>query len=241
MLPALSPKLGLSADAPRVSPSYKDRLRLRVLSAIALFAMLLFVNSCARPPADTSAKNSPDAESLPFDRQPRSSGVSPSQSILPSTTTLPEGTPIYVRLNSSVSSASSHSGDVFNAIVDAPIAAAGETLIDKGSAATGRVLEAMPATSRLGPHGGEPLPGYLRIELVSLSNRGQTVSIETSSIFAKGMIRQQSQADESKPAPARGTRVNGEVEFGPDRRLGFRLAQTLELSVSVRPPRSAAR
>jgi hypothetical protein len=208
---------------------------------LGLLMTLLVVNSCSAPPADTSAKNSPDAQSLPFDRKPRSSGVSPSQSILPSTTTLPEGTPIYVRLNSSVSSASSHSGDVFNAAVDEPIAVEGETLIDKGTEATGRVLEAKPATPRVGSHAGEPVPGYLRIELVGLSSQGQTVSIETSSIFAKGTIRARSKANEPKPAPTGRTRVDGEVEFGPDRRLGFRLAKTLELSVPAWPPSSDAR
>src|ERR1019366_968438 len=140
--------------------------------------MLSLLCACSRPPAD-NASNSADSQKLPFDREPRSTGISPSQSLIPSTTKLPEGTPIPIRLQNALSSASSHAGDTFSATIDEPVVIDGQTLVDRGTPATGRVLE----------------PGYLRIVLVSLNIGGRPVAIETSSIFAKGGSR-----DERNPA-----------------------------------------
>ncbi len=189
--------------------------------------------ACGRPPADSASKSS-EAQKLPFDRQPQSSGIgiSPSQSLIPSATKLPEGTPIPVRLQSGLSSASSHAGDTFSATIDEPMVIDGQTVVERGTPATGRVLEAKPSTGSLGNSpgtspGSSLEPGYLRIVLVSLSVGDRTVMIETSSIFAKGGSR-----EERNPAggTSSGTgRKDRDVVFGADRRLNFRLAQTVDL------------
>src|SRR5277367_728718 len=150
---------------------------------------LCLLCACGRPPADDSS-NTAASQELPFDREPRSTGVSPSQSLLPSTTKLPEGTTIPIRLQSALSSASSHAGETFNATVDEPVVIDGQTLVARGTSATGRVLEAKPSAGSLEP-------GYLRIVLVSLDLGGTMVAIETSSIFAKGGSR-----EERSPATA---------------------------------------
>src|SRR5271167_2275434 len=137
---------------------------------IAIVLLMLALCACGRPPADTS--NSANSQKLPFDRQPRSSGISPSQSLIPSTTKLPEGTPIRIRLQSALSSASSHAGDTFNATIDEPVVIDGQTLVARGTSATGRVLEAKASAgsrgSSTGSSPGSSLgsslePGYLRI------------------------------------------------------------------------------
>src|SRR5580658_11303139 len=153
--------------------------------AIVLLA-LGFLGACGRPPADDSSNS--DSHKLPFDRQPRASGISPSGSLIPSTTKLPEGTPIPIRLQSALSSASSHAGDTFSATVDEAVAIDGQTLVARGTPATGRVLEAKPSASSLE---SSLEPGYLRIVLVSLTVGGMPVTIETSSIFAKGGSREE--------------------------------------------------
>src|SRR6202795_1049584 len=114
-----------------------------------ILLMLSLVCACGRPTSDSggNASNSADSQKLPFDRQPRSTGISPSQSLIPSATKLPEGTPIPIRLQSALSSASAHAGDTFGAIVDEAVVIDGQTLIDRGAPATGRVLEAKPATN----------------------------------------------------------------------------------------------
>ena len=139
-----------------------------------------------------NASNSADSQKLPFDRQPHSTGISPSQSLIPSATKLPEGTPIPIRLQSALSSASSHAGDSFSATIDEVVVIDGQTLIARGTPATGRVLEAKPAASSRGSSRESSFePGYLRIVLVSLNVGGKPVMIETSSIFGKGGSREE--------------------------------------------------
>jgi hypothetical protein len=191
--------------------------------AATVLLMLSFLSACARPPAD-NASNSADSQKLPFDREPRSTGVSPSQSLIPSTTKLPEGTPIPIRLQNALSSASSHAGDTFDATIDEPVVIDGQTLIARGVSATGRVLEAKPSAS---PRGSSLEPGYLRIVLVSLNIGGRPVMIETSSIFAKGGSREERNPAEGTAPPA--SPKGKDIVLGIDRRLNFRLAQAVEL------------
>ena len=196
-----------------------------------LLLSLLLVSllcACSRPPANDS--NSADLQKLPFDRPPRSSGVSPSQSMIPSTTKLPEGTPIPIRLQSALSSASAHAGDTFNAVVDEPVTMDGQTLVERGTAATGRVLESKAAAiSRASAKEDSPEPGYLRIVLVSLQVGGKPVAIETSSIFAKGGSREERNSVTGKTSGPQGRDRQKDIVFGIDRRLNFRLAQTADL------------
>ncbi len=199
--------------------------------AIVMLA-LSFLCACGHPPAENSSNT--DSQKLPFDRAPRSTGISPSQSLIPSATKLPEGTPIPIRLQSALSSASSHAGDTFNATIDEPVVIDGQTLIARGTPATGRVLEAKPSASSRGlSRESSPEPGYLRIVLVSLKVGGRPVMIETSTIFAKGGTREgrnpamgtasaASQKDKNKDK-------DKDIVFGIDRRLSFRLAQTVDL------------
>jgi hypothetical protein len=189
----------------------------------AVLLTLSLLGACGHPPADDSS-NSSDSQKLPFDRQPGSAGISPSQSLIPSSTRLPEGTPIPIRVESALSSASSHAGDTFSATVD------GQTLVARGTPATGRVLEAKAAASSLGSSiesslGSSLEPGYLRIVLVSLNVGGKTVMIETSSIFAKGGSREERKSVTGAAARA----TPKDIVFGRDRRLNFRLAQAIDL------------
>jgi hypothetical protein len=194
---------------------------------IILLLLLSLLCACSRPPAG-NASNSADSQKLPFDREPRSTGISPSQSLIPSTTKLPEGTPIPIRLQSALSSASSHAGDTFSATIDEPVVIDGQTVVARGTPATGRVLEAKPSTSS---RGTSLEPGYLRIVLVSLNIGGRPVMIETSSIFAKGGSR-----EERTPAAGAASGAGREdkardkdILLGIDRRLNFRLAQPVDL------------
>ena len=200
---------------------------------VIVLLTLSLLCACGRPPAD-NASNSADSQKLPFDRQPRSTGISPSQSLIPSATKLPEGTPILVRLQTALSSASSHAGDTFSATVEESVVIDGQTLVARGAAATGRVLEAMSSASSRGSSlARSPEPGYLPIVLVSLNAGGKPVTIETSSIFVKGGSREErnpatgaasgdSQKDKNKDK-------DEDIVFALDRRLNFRLAQTVDL------------
>ena len=93
--------------------------------------------------------------------------------------TIPAGTPIGIRLQNSISSASANSGDHFDAVIDEPVVIDGQVVIPKGANATGRVVTAK-SSGRLHD------PGYLRLSLDSVTVNGKEVSVQTSSIFAKG-------------------------------------------------------
>ncbi len=196
---------------------------------IIVLLPLSFLCACGRSPADNSS-NSADSQKLPFDRPPQSAGISPSQSLIPSTTSLPERTPIVVHLESALSSASSHAGDTFRATLDEPIVIDGKTLVARGTPATGRILEAKPSASSRGSSlEGSLEPGYLRIVLVSLNVGGKPVMIETSSIFAKGGSREERNAPTNAASGASQKDKDKDIVLGIDRRLNFRLAQTVDL------------
>lgn len=93
--------------------------------------------------------------------------------------TIPSGTPITVRLQSAVSSATSNSGDRFEAVLAVPIEVSGRTVAPAGAAASGRVVAANPS-GRLGN------PGMIELSLTSVEIGGKAVAIDTSSISAKG-------------------------------------------------------
>lgn len=187
-----------------------------------MIVMLSLLSACARPPEDAASSASP--QGVPFDRQSHVAGISPSQSLIPSTTKLPEGTPISVRLQRALSSEWAHPGDTFSATVDRPVVVDGVTVVAEGTAATGRVLEARASA---GAPGRSQEPGYLRIVLVSLNVGGRPVMIETSSIFAKGGSRDERGSTASPVSSA--SQKDKNIGFGADRHLSFRVAQTADL------------
>lgn len=205
-----------------------------------LAASLALGLGCSRQTAlsaGDAAKSDP-SQKLPFDRQPQSAGISPSHSLIPSVTRLPEGTPLTVCLQRDLSSASAHPGDSFAATLDTPIVIDGQTLVARGAPVFGSVLEAKHSA---GPHD----PGYLRLALVSLTVGEKTVPIATSSLFAKGGPREDrgsamigAGADHGKGAMLDPTAslttgpaasLPKEILLGQERRLSFRLAQNVDL------------
>ena len=177
-------------------------------SAVALLVAvpLVVVLGCGRRP-DVPEPSSTNTQKLPFDRQSQADGVSPSHSLVPAATRLPEGTSITVRLRAALSSASAHAGDTFDGTVEEPVAVDGQTLVARGAAVVGRVLDAK--------HSEGKENGYLRIALVSVAVGGKTILLETSSIFAKGGARDGGAAKD--------------LVFTPERRLTFHLTQGVDL------------
>jgi hypothetical protein len=152
--------------------SYKYMLVL--LSAVVLLAGCGMVAS--NPQAAAPDPNSNSDSSAPFSSRVASTlGVKPEVPAI----TIPAGTPIGIRLQNSISSASATSGDHFDAVVDEAVVIDGQVVIPKGANATGRVVAAK-SSGRLHD------PGYLRLALSSVTMNGKEVPVQTSSIFAKG-------------------------------------------------------
>lgn len=185
----------------------------RITLSLTLGVALGITTACGRPPGvPDSPSNSQNSQTLPFDRQPPPTTAT-SHSLIPPAT-LPEGTFLTVRLSKPLSSASARAGDSFEGALDDPVIVDHETLLPRGATVSGRVLDVRRFASLQSP-------GYLRITLVSVTSSGKTFLIDTSSIFAKAAQRP-SPSGAIKPA-------SGDVNFSPDRRLTFRLAQAVDL------------
>jgi|HubBroStandDraft_4_1064222.scaffolds.fasta_scaffold148008_1 hypothetical protein len=171
-------------------------------------ALTLFL-ACSRQPGLLSSPQSTQTSPLPFDNPSHSDGISPTQAF--ASTSIPAGTEIVIRLQSSLSSAESQAGDQFQAVLDGPILVQGQTLVPIGAAITGRVLVAKAS--------GPRERGYMRLTLSSLVLGDKAVDVHTSSLFSKG-------------GPSRitkGSAAANDVQFSTGHRLTFRLIQPLPL------------
>ena len=135
------------------------------IAIILLLALSVLIAGCgaASPPSAEAANNSnpqtPFAQTQPV--------------------TLPAGTLVAVRLQSGVSSANAAPGQEFDAVLDEPLVVNGQTIVQRGAAAVGRVVAAR-SSGRL--HN----PGYLRLTLASVEVNGKSVPVQSSSIFIQG-------------------------------------------------------
>lgn len=99
--------------------------------------------------------------------------------MVPAAKPIPAGTPISVRLQSAVSSASARSGDTFEAVLDEPLSVGGQTIAARGTPVIGRIVAAQSS-------GHMSHSGYLRLTLASINISGKPVRVETSSVSVQG-------------------------------------------------------
>jgi hypothetical protein len=208
----------------------------RNLTGFCVLPMALFLATCAQHDGlPTPGENAAADQHLPFDGTSDKGGIFPTGSLAP--TVIPVGTPVTVHLKAGLSSATARSGDSFQAMLLEPIIVRGETLAPRGAILEGRVLEARPA----GPLQDS---GYMRLALTAVSLNGKSLSIQTSSIFLKGGLRQKhdlrvTAAGSRQPAllgasigsaataPMPYATLNQDVAVAPERHLTFRLVQSL--------------
>jgi hypothetical protein len=211
------------------SPQHNGIGRQTLMRLLAVSLLLALTPACSKQLSvlSSGATSNPKHE-LPFDRIADGNGVSPTEAL--ASVTVPAGTPIEVVLDSALSSASAHPGDIFEATLDEPIMLRGHMLVSRGTAVTGRVVFAKASDTR---H-----PGYLRITLSGMTLHGKILDLHTSGIFAKGT------GDTRHPGanlPSHASFPSGsqkqsllsvEAKFSTARRLTFRLTQP----VNVSPP-----
>ncbi len=225
-----------------------------------LAALLTLVTGCSRQAKApvlttniaTAVPSTPaDPQKLPFDRDANAEGIAPSESLVPASHRVPVGTPITIRLQTGISSASAHAGDPFTAVLDEPIVVSGRTLAPRGTAVIGRVVAAKAS-------GHLQDPGYLRVTLVSITVNGQSVPVQSSSIFVRGKSHETRNWESIGGGAAAGALIGGlagggkgavlgstvgaaggtgfayttgkkDVGFGAERRLTFRLTDAVEV------------
>lgn len=122
---------------------------------------------------------------------------------------LPAGTLVTVSLKSAISAANS-THNTFEAIVDEPVAIAGNTLIARGATASGRIQSVR--TSKVSPD-----RGYICLALASIHVGGIDVPVQTADLYAR-----QSLAADKSPSSA--------MRLAKGRRLTFRLTEPAYVS-----------
>ncbi len=182
---------------------------------IALAVVLsLGMTACSRQPAvETIDDSSPDGQQLPFERAPNRKGLPPTSSVVE----MPAGTPIMVRLQTPLSSATARDGEAFEAVLDEPIVVRSKVVARRGTMVTGRVVAAKPSD-------GDQTSGYMRLTLSAIALNGKSQPILTSSVFAKGGTQEVLPSSPESGPPNPGAQ---DIQFPPSHRLTFRLKETV--------------
>jgi hypothetical protein len=213
-----------------------------ILALTFAWVMLAWMTGCSRQLAVPGLGATADSNrQLPFDRASDGGGNSPTAAF--TADGIPTGTEIIIRLRSALSSADSRVGDSFEAALDVPVIIAGKTMVSQGSRVTGRVVATKASE-------GFHHPGYLRVTLASISVNGKSISVQTSSIFAKAGSYEKPKtataaidrykadgkgamteavADSGTGTGSSYAHGKGDVKFSTGHRLTFRLVQPLPL------------
>jgi hypothetical protein len=141
---------------------------------------------------------------LPFDGTSDKAGNFPTGSLIP--TAIPAGTALSVHLRTPLSSATSRPGDTFEAVLDEPVFVRGRVVAPRGARVTGRVLDARAASEL-------QEPGYMRLALSTVSLNGQSLPLQTSSIFVKSGSHEKRNLNEAIGASTSGTSL-GRTSIG---------------------------
>jgi len=140
----------------------------RLVGASSLAGLLVIGGACQQAPVTADSPRRESGGGALFSLGSRLKPVS-----------VPEGTNLVVVMNQSLSSASNHAGDRFDASLAAPLVIGGKTVLPKGARVTGEVTAAKES-------GRLQDPGYLRLTLRSIEVGGEDVALETGAVSFKG-------------------------------------------------------
>jgi len=145
-------------------------MRLRMAALLLLMAVFAVIVGCGKSPSEVSSNGDSSTST------PSSGGGLFSHSV-----TVPEGTTIVVRLDQTISSKTSHSGDTFTATVAQPVSIGDKVAIPEGSTASGTVVTAKARGRFKGA-------AILKVVLNQVTVRNSNYAVETNadSRYMKG-------------------------------------------------------
>ncbi len=218
------------------------------MALLSLLLVLALTVACSRRSSDSSPTSDPQNAATTDAANSPSPDAANSQ---PAQVSVPPGTAVTVRLQTSVSSAKSQTGETFDAVLDEPLIVGGHTVVPRGAAVRGKVTIAR--------HSGRlHHPGELGLTLVSVDVRGKDVPLETSHVYAKGGSHKKRNLGAIGGGAGAGALIGGitgggagaavgsaigggggtavaygtgkkDVAFGVERRLTFKLTQPLSV------------
>jgi hypothetical protein len=212
----------------------------RPLSKLALaaaFAAIAASSACSRPAQfQTNNDSAANGRKVPFHQETANESTAPTEApptpvpapkLFPFNKdrgpTVPVGTLVTVRLEQSLSGAKSIAPTDFTALLADPIIIDGTTLIEKGASVSGHIEAADASTN--------PGSGFVRLTLSSVEVDGRSLPLQTSSLFARGKLRQVTTTSipENDPFMPFHSRPSGIIDLKEGRRLTFRLTEELEI------------
>ena len=199
-----------------------------------LLTMILALAGCSQHESSPTAEEAASVDQhLPFARRAAKTGIFPTSSLAP--TAIPAGTSFAVHLRMSLSSATSRPGDSFEAILDEPIYVRGRMVAPRGAVVTGKVLDARSA-------GEFQEAGYLRLALIAVSLNGQSLAMQTSSIFVKRGSHAKGNFNEVIGASIGGTAIsNPSIKDASISNVSMTKASISKAPLSKKPTLSIAR
>lgn len=161
-------------------------VRRTLIAFMPLLLALAVATGCSKVPGSADAAQSDNTlaaegspkEGLPFSKR-AAEQENETKPLVPDQVTIPAGTSLAVRMQSSVSSATAQSGEHFDAVLDEPLVVKGRTVAQRGTPVVGRVIQAR-RSGRL--HNS----GYLQLTLASIEVKGRQVAVRASSVSAQG-------------------------------------------------------
>lgn len=141
-------------------------MKMKIAFLTIFLAALIAITGCSSSMQSAEAANGVDSGSKGL--------FSHSETLV-----VPAGTPVIIRLQNSISSASATPGQSFDFTLVEPIVVNGKTIASAGANGVGRVVAARNS-GRL--HNA----GYLRIAMASIDVQGKQVPVQSSSIFISG-------------------------------------------------------
>ncbi|HEV2177334.1 MAG TPA: hypothetical protein VGW33_09050 [Terriglobia bacterium] len=167
-------------------------------------------NPAANPGLASDAASAPaGATNSPSASNSQGGGAPPE----PQQLTVPDGTPVDVRLVDAVGSSLDRTGQTFAATLARPIEVDGSIVAPEGANVTGRVIEARPS-------GHLKTPAYLAVTLTSVEINGQSYDLSTSHRSWRGKSHKKRNVLWIAGATGAGALVGGLVGAGKGAAIG---------------------